>query len=247
LAVDQLLKRFLTIVTASRSEYENQILKRKLESIQCELPRSFSGLRHVSVHLQGLDVCTMEPTDLLVINTPEWRKQDEVQLLSARQKGYRGPVLVIVRTLPKASAHLLQEMHRVVLLYKPYEPQDLCGLVLKMLQEPGIPQQVYPRYRTNQDAEIEFDRRPNRLVGRVCNLSKGGANLEFEPQAGIQVGDLLKVKLELAELNRVYKLKAKVVWTKIESGRGNEKSTALSAGVQFVGSGQLMKHSYRSY
>ena len=94
-------------------------------------------------------------------------------------------------------------------------------------------QQVHRRYPTSQNAEIETS--GTRYLSRVRNLSKGGAFLEFLTPPGLKNGELLKVKLELKDLNRTYTFPAKVVWTHKHGSRG------LGIGVEFTGHGEVAR------
>ena len=55
-------------------------------------------------------------------------------------------------------------------------------------------------------------------------MSKGGAFLEIETAFPIKVGELLTVKIRLAQVNRIYTVRARVAWVKLPG-----------FGVQFIG------------
>jgi hypothetical protein len=231
------------IVLASRSEQENQLLLRKMEPLR----REFGELRFVCVHLRGLAAGLSEPVGVVIINTTEWTKNEVLELVSLRERGYRGPVLVMTKTIPTAAAVALQEMTNIVLLNKPFEPRDLLGIVRKMLNAKSVIQQIYPRYKTDQDAELETLGKSDRYRSRVCNLSKGGAYLEIESAAAVQVGDFVRVKMELAELNRIYTMSARIVWAKRDQNPASDNLGGLAVGVEFVGPGDVQKNMIRSY
>jgi Tfp pilus assembly protein PilZ len=230
-------------VLASRSEQENQLLMRKLEPLR----REGGEVRFVGVHLRGLVAGLSEPVGVVIINATEWTKNEVLELVALREGGYRGPVLVMTKTIPTAAAVALQEMTNIVLLSKPFEPKNLLGIVRKMLNAKSVIQQIYPRYKTDQDAELEPLGKNGRYRSRVCNLSKGGAYVELDSAAAVQVGDLVRLKLELAELNRIYTMSGRIVWTKRDKDPASQNLGGLAVGVEFVGPGDVQKSLIRSY
>lgn len=98
------------------------------------------------------------------------------------------------------------------LLIQPTE-KALAGLVRKLMSSRRVPKQLYPRFNTNQIAEIETLQDGENLLTSMYNLSKGGAYCEFDSPMPVTIGDMIRVRVQLADINSEYALNAKVVWT----------------------------------
>lgn len=221
-----------SVFLASRTEEENQLLKRKLEILLPEFP----GMKFVGLHPQGLAFSYSENMAVVIINVPEWNTHEALHLANLRGAGYKGPVLVSSKPNGAQALKTLRAQDAVVYLEKPFENKDLIGIVNKMLTARAVAQRVHRRFNTDQAAEIEFYGRNDRYISRVCNLSKGGAYLETSIGAAIRVGDMMRVTLELKDVNRTYTMPARVVWTRRSAERGD-----TGVGVEFVGTPDVRK------
>ena len=221
-----------TVYLVSRSEEENHFLSRKLDPLNQE----FANLRFVSLHTQGLRSSARDPISTVVMNFQDWTQTEAGHLEDLREGGYEGPVLVIARANTSAALKMLKETDDVVFLEKPFEPKDLTGIVRKMLTIRAVAQRVHRRYNTSQSAELEFYGRNDSFASKVANLSKGGAYLELASGPNFRVGDMIRVKLELQEVNRVYSMPAKVVWTRRFTG-----NSGTGVGVEFIGPAEVKK------
>ena len=222
----------LSVYLASRTEEENQLLKRKLDPLK----REFNQVRFIGLHPQGLALSASEKMAVVVMNVSEWNKNEMACLLSLRTAGYRGPILVMARVKVSKALESLRLMDNVLLLEKPFENKDLLGIVRKMLNARAVAQQVHRRFHTDEVAEIVPFGKDDAYETKLFNISKGGAYLEFEAYAPVRIGDMVRVKVELKAVNRVYTVPARVVWTGKAAGR-----SATGAGVQFVGTPDVQK------
>lgn len=224
-----------TIYLASRAEEANQILKRRLEPIT----EDFSEARFVSFHLQGLLSSLDEAVDLVFLNFQDWNRTEFSYLLALRESGYMGPVIVMAKSNVAEAMKTIRTMEAITFIEKPFESRDLIGITKKTLLRGEVAQRIYRRYETDEKAEVEFLGVNHRFESKMRNLSKGGAYLEVAENAVIKIGDILKVRLELDELNRIYTMPAKVVWTgqsSTQSGQG--------VGVEFIGRGDVKRTVY---
>lgn len=219
---------------ASRTEEENQILKRKLEVLR----EDFNELRFVGLHPQGLVNSARDNMAAVLINVTEWTAIESLILSGLRDAGYTGPVLVIAKAMADAALRQLRGRSGVVFLEKPFETRDLVGIVHKMLMARAVEQRVHRRFNTDEMAEIVPYGQSHVYSSRVCNMSKGGAYLEFFRSAPIRKGDMVRLKVELKEVNRVYTVPAKVVWT----GRTKDAGSNFTAGVMFMGAANMTKN-----
>lgn len=217
-----------TVFIASRTEQENYILEKKLESLEYE----FADVKFAGVHTQGLVNAVDRLTAAVIMNLTEWNLKEAFVLQELRKKSFLGPVLVCA----KSDLSVIKELRSqrdVVFLAKPFETKDMLGIVRKMLLAHSVSQQVHRRFLTSQDAEVEIS--GQKLITRVRNLSRGGAFLEFMTPSPLKVGEFVTVKLELKDLKRTYKMPAKIVWTHKHGNRG------LGIGVEFTGQGEVQR------
>ncbi len=217
-----------TVFIASKTEQENYILQKKLDALELE----FLDIKFAGVHTAGLLTSVDRLTSAVIMNLNDWSPKEATLLRELRNKNYQGPILVCA----KAEVRVIRELRNlreVVFLPKPFETKELLGIARKMLLARNISQQVHRRYLTTQDAEIEISGKI--MTTRVKNLSKGGAFLEFLSASAPTVGEYVTVKLELKDLNRVYKMPAKIVWTQKHGNRG------LGIGVEFTGQGEVQR------
>jgi hypothetical protein len=220
-----------SVFVASRTEQENYLLLKKLESLEFE----FKDVKLASVHTAGLVMSVDRLTAAVILNLNEWTPKEAIMIQELRRVGYVSPILVTAKADPVVVNKDLRLMNDVVFLPKPSDVKDLLGIMRKLLLTREVPQQKHRRFPTQQDAELEIEATGGRMVTRVRNLSKGGAYLEFLTPSPLKVGEFVKVKLELKDLQRVYTLPAKVVWSNRHGSRG------LGIGVEFTGRGDVQR------
>lgn len=226
-----------TIYIASRTESENHILAKKLEGLLADLgPVNLIGLNPLG--LPGSVDITMS---VVIFNFGEWSTKEAGSVINLREAGYRGPILVLAKGEPKGIQTALEILDPIVFLPKPFHVPDLHGIVRKLFQAHDVVQQVHRRYPTEQDAEIQLFERNDRFASRICNLSKGGAYLEFSRPVNLQIGQMLRVMVPMKQFNRTYTVAAKVVWATRSTPSGGP-----GIGVEFVGRGDVQRHTIRS-
>ncbi len=227
---------------ASKTEEENQLLRKKIEALQTDFPQlQFHGL-----HPQGLALAAHERMSAVVINVPEWNRSEASNLKLLKDAGYDGPVLVTAKSTMGESIKNLKATDKVVFLEKPFDSKDLQGIVRKIIGARKVSQRIHRRYLTNQSAEVEFYGRDDRLTSRVFNLSKGGAYLEFAADSSLRVGELVRVKMELKDVSRVYTVPSRIVWQQAGMG-ASEEAPVVGVGVEFLGSADVRAMAIRSY
>ena len=221
------------IYLASRADEESRALRRLLEPLTGEFyPLQFTMTRPRSL-LSLID----QNTTSIVIQTSEWSDEEAKWVEELRVAGYRGPVILVVKNRVTHEKRELSARLQVVFLDRSGDGKDVVGILRKYLAARNVQQQVYERYPTSEFAEIEFSDRPSASysqASRLTNLSKGGAYLEFlsttkSKAAPPVVGETVRLKLTLSELNRSYTMAAKVVWTRNEEG-----ARAQGVGVEFL-------------
>jgi PilZ domain len=221
------------IYLASRTEEENQLLKKKLQNL-CE---DFPSLQLVAMHLRQLANSADSNMAAVVLNISDWREEELQVVLALRKAGFKGSILVIAKAVAINMLRVNPILEGVVFLERPYEHKDLLGILHKMLIEREVAQRVFRRFYTNETAEIVRYGEASKYIGRVFNMSRGGAHLEFAKAAPLRHGDVVSVKVELKKMNRTYVLPARVVWTKMHDSH----QSVVAAGVEFIGLGNVKK------
>ena len=214
------------IILASSSEHENYILKRKVDPLTTELgPLQVVTLRPQAIH-SALDTSV----SMIILNMPTFGDKTKSIIDEARRLGYAGPVLVAAKVGEPNVVDEIKEIENVVLLEKPYEVKDLQGIARKFILARKVAQRVHRRFTTAQPAEVAINDRRLRSVTTLFNLSRGGAYFEFPVVIDLKSGDLVEMKIDLNEMNRVYEVPARVVWTTARGFSGGK-----GVGVEFTG------------
>jgi response regulator RpfG family c-di-GMP phosphodiesterase len=146
-----------------------------------------------------------------------------------RGLGYEIPMILLSKLVAKDASKLIAKMQRTVLLETPYEQKEFSGVIKKFLRGDKVHQRFYRRFYTNQISKIEIFKNRKELNGKVKNLSLGGAFLEFDGTM-LRVGDVIRLRFELKEVNRSYDVMAKIAWIVEKSPWGDGRD----AGLRFV-------------
>lgn len=150
---------------------------------------------------------------LLIMQTGNLAKQDLSYALALRQNGYNYPIMMITDTLGGASIEQFNEKHKIYFMERPFELKTLKGLARKLMVARAVPQQVFRRYKTNLEATLETFITGDKFETHMFNLSKGGAYFELPRKPGMNVGDLLRLKVHLKDMERDHHIHGRVVWT----------------------------------
>lgn len=221
-----------SILVVGRSDDENQILIRKLNEIRTDFNCTFE-----TAHAQSLPAVFDQQHAVIILNLSEWSDQDFGTINEVRLFGYAGPILVVAKMNVKKVRWVAENPDsNLVFVEKPFDQKDLVGIIRKLLSARAVAQRIHRRFATVQDAEVEIPERAERLLSSVLNLSKGGAYIEFMADAGVSVGDIVKVKMELAQMNRTYTMAAKVVWA--DHG---DQGMGTKIGVEFLGPAEIQR------
>ncbi len=216
------------IILASTSEQENYLLKRKIDPVLTDL----GPIQFMSVGPKGLPSTVESNVTIVLLNVPTFTFSCRTTIQDTRQAGYRGPILVVSKVDNPESIKDIKSLDGVVLLEKPYEVKDLQGIVRKFILANNVAQRIHRRYNIVQPAEVEIVAKKTKTVSTVFNLSRGGCYFEFPRKADVKTGDFLNMTIELSEMNRIYAMPAKVVWTQPRGQAGG-----FGVGVEFIGRG----------
>lgn len=211
------MKRVLFV---SRLNEESVGLKREI----CRNPEFHVDM--ATTAQQALDEITTSRVDLCVLNMDTFHHRKLKLAEDFRSLGYRFPVLVLAETIGSDSLISVTALESTVLLEKPFEGKDLQGLTEKLSHGRSVKQRVWRRFYTNTSAHMEPFQRNQSFNGRMRNISKGGAFMEYRGGV-LREGDLVNVTVELREVQRRYNVAAKVIWTIPKSPWGEGRGAGL--------------------
>lgn len=150
---------------------------------------------------------------LLLMQTGNLAIQDLKYALQLRQNGFNYPIMMITDSIGNTNIEEVHNKHKICFVERPFELKTLKGLVKKLMVAKSVPQQVFRRYRTNIAASIETFISGDKFGTHMFNLSKGGAYFELPKKPGISIGDLLRLKVNLSDMEREHQMHGRVVWT----------------------------------
>jgi response regulator RpfG family c-di-GMP phosphodiesterase len=229
------------IILASRTEQENAILRKKLNSLVEIVP---GGARITTTRPQATKLELGGNPDLVIFNFNDWN-QNELQFVEGlRKEGYERMIMILAKADAPTAVQNLALLERVVYLEKPFEIRDLVGIAEKAISQQAVAQRIYRRFNTEQQATVEFsssDTGGNRAIAsRIFNMSKTGAYLELNSLQDVSVGETVKLRMELEDVSRTYVMPAKIVWTQIMGRTGG-----TGVGVHFTGRGAVRRHIFQ--
>ena len=128
-----------------------------------------------------------------------------------RRQGYARPIIIITRDAGDL-AQALADDRGICLLEQPFDLNALEGLAAKMLANRPVPQQVFRRYSVDLPTTLETFISGDKIESQMFNLSRGGAYLELGQKPDVRVGDLLRIRVYLSELDRERTLSGRVMW-----------------------------------
>ncbi len=149
---------------------------------------------------------------LLMMQTGNLAKQDLAYALQLRGTGFNYPILMITDSIGATNIEEVNEKHKIYFMERPFELKTLKGLARKLMSARAVPQQVFRRYRTNIQATLETFISGDKFDTHMFNLSRGGAYFEFPKKPAVGIGDLLRLKVHLAEKDRDHQVHGRVVW-----------------------------------
>lgn len=221
------------IVIASRTEHESELLRKKLLPLFSSLP---GGARVSTTRPQATKLELDGHPDLVIFNFNDWNQNELMWVETLRKEGFDRMIMILAKAEAPKAVQNLALLDKVVYLEKPYEQRDLLGIAEKAIVEGRVVQRIHRRFETEQAATVEFG--AGRAVGsRIFNLSKTGAYLELNALQDVNVGENVKVRMELDDVSRTYVMPARIVWTSVAGRTGG-----TGVGVHFTGRGAVRRH-----
>ncbi len=178
--------------------------------IESELPYEvFLGLKPADIET----ALKAKNIHLLMLQSGKPAKQDIAYALSLRNTGFNYPILMITDAIGNLKVDELNDRHRIYFMERPFELKTLKGLARKLMVSKAVPQQIFRRYRTNISATLETFISGDKFITHMFNLSRGGAYFELPQKPSVGIGDLLRLKVHLNDMEREHNVHGRVIWT----------------------------------
>jgi Tfp pilus assembly protein PilZ len=195
------------VLLSCKSVDDARFLKNYIETeLPYEVVLAF-GTKDIDAQLKAKNV------HLLMLQTGNLAKQDIQYALQLRADGFNYPMMMITDALGDLKIEELSDKHKIYFLERPFELKTFKGLARKLMVSRTVPQQVFRRYRTNITATLETFISGERYYTHMFNLSRGGAYFELTQKPMVGVGDLLRLKVNLADMEKEHHIHGRIVWT----------------------------------
>jgi Tfp pilus assembly protein PilZ len=211
------------VLLQSASQNDAEFLKRlfNLHLIDCQVSND---------NITSRSLLTHDRFDLFVMAASRFYPREYRFLLDLRRKRVDTNVLILAGKLGFEHFFEHRERKGIHLLEKPFDDADMMSIAKKLLQNPSLQQQKFKRYSTEVSSRIEGLLTKQSQPAVMRNLSRGGAFIELKDRPQFHVGDLVRLHIELSDVDRKYSLSGRVVW---ETDR--TKSTGQPGfGMEFV-------------
>lgn len=159
------------------------------------------------------DLVAHKAVNLLVYDVGQFSDRDFEVIQEARGSGLAAPTLVVARSFEKDPIPLSLDRAKVLRLERPFETKDLLGLSRKLLHFRHAGQRIHRRFYTVETAQIETFASGQSVQGNLLNISRGGAYCECSENPRLSQGDMVRININLSQMQRDYAFFAKVVWT----------------------------------
>lgn len=180
---------------------------------------------------------TSRPFHLLIWDTDSYGNYEATWVKELRAIGYSQPILIVSEDIDEQLFKSSIRNLKTYFLHKPFEYRALKGIARKLIVTRGMPQQMYKRFKTNQKLQIETYGSGETLESSMFNLSVGGAYFESDGENSLTVGDLVKMQVQLTDVDKSHMMNARVIWTT----RKGDHSGGYGAGVKFVRNEEIYK------
>lgn len=177
------------------------------------------------------ETITQKPVHLLIYETKDFNEENMQYLLDLRSLGFGHPFLVVAEKLRVPNFLANVDRFKTLYLPKPFEFKALRGVTQKLVLARTIPQQMHRRFKTQQSAILEAYSSGEAHSTELFNLSVGGAYLEFsdsKPRVG--VGELVRFRVNLSDVEKEHNMNARVVWTTRKGGHHG----GFGCGLRFI-------------
>lgn len=179
---------------------------------------------------------------LLIQQSPDFKEAQAERIQTLRKMGYNYPILYILDQMNPLAEKCFAEEPKLFYLEKPFEIKMIQGLAKKLLTTRTADRQAFRRYHTNQKAALEAFISGEQFETKMLNLSKGGAYFELMKRPNMNVGELLRMKIQLEQMEKEHQVHGRIVWTTPKGHSGGR----YGIGVEFIKSEEIYRHLLQS-
>ena len=152
---------------------------------------------------------------LLIFDTQTLNKVLFPFVAQIRKSGFSGCILLLGNPGLNFDISELSQLKDVFHLHKPYQPEQLVGLVKNCLTLEETKQRRFQRFDVREQAVLETYSSDFKDENVINNISKSGARIEGNLE-GLRKGDLLRLHFNFDQINKERTMSARVVWVKKE-------------------------------
>ena len=164
---------------------------------------------------------------LLIFDTRTINKNVYPFVVQIRKLGFHGPLMVLGNPSTNFDTRELASVKNLFQLEKPYDPDQLLGMVKNCLNIEKMRQRRDQRFDVNERATLEAYSSDFSTETTISNISRSGVRIVGNLD-GLKQGDLLRLHFNFDQINKERTMSARVVWLKT-----NVDSTE-EAGLEFV-------------
>ncbi len=224
------LKKILIISTSTDEE-------KKIEEVSLHHKKDKLSVSTLATFAQDPGWWAENEPDALIVQMPDdlliqGYFIEKMKTVIAREV----PVLILC---PQISADLMtlsSHFKKIRTIKTPVNPFFLFRAVIDLTTDYGQGKnQIHPRFATDLETVLRCAKKNISVIGKLKNLSMGGAYLESEGKgAALSSGDL--VRMEISVTDKKYEFDSRIVWAKelLELGMGY--------GLTFVTTDQVFDH-----
>lgn len=150
-------------------------------------------------------------TKLTILNNTTPFKADHPFFHSLRSAGYNDLLLILSKVKKHQELNSLKSERNAILLEKPFSEKDLLHLSHKILKNEPTQQRLHRRYRFCDTVGLESFGVSGKIAAKIKTISKGGAFLQLQGFTRLNLGDFIRIHLQLRTVDRYHMIPAQIV------------------------------------
>lgn len=177
--------------------------------------------------------------DLIIFDLDDLSEDKIQSILSMRDIDDKTPIVLLGNKINDMALEILKAFPNILVLEKPRGIGALESVASKFLRGETVYNRKYRRFNTKETAQIILFSNGKEYDCHIVNLSKGGAFLEIKNFTE-KVEGLIKIKLNLNQIQKDYTLSAKIVWNLVTQN-------SCQIGIQFIKSNDIYSQFLKNF
>ncbi len=211
------------LVLSGQNQEQLRLIKSELEP----LLKSLEDIKITSIRPPFLQTGLDETCHVVVFDVSIITKMIFPLVVKMRKTGFSGPIVFLGKKSPEFDRKELAANRAIYLLEKPYEPEQLQGLVKNCINIEDMRGRRDQRFDVREHATIQAYSSDFQMETTICNISRSGVRIEGNME-GLKQGDLLRLHFNFEKIQKQRTMSARVVWKKENADKMGE------AGLEFV-------------